>query len=124
MIILSVLNTIAIFLCMYTLISKKYRTKSKDVTIVFLCMQFLFLCNLWATLDGNFSQPILFMIKNYVSFAMLTFCMYRVKYNIFRIDKLALEDNLIDKIGIRFIAEFKNTIKRIKRLFIPSIRED
>lgn len=109
---LTVLNSLCIFICMYTLISKKYRTQSKDVTFIFLCLQVIFMCNLWAVIDGNIIQSFVFALKNFCNFALLGFCMYSVRRNAKKnpYKKTDISHyNFIDKV----IYKFNNMIKRI-----------
>lgn len=104
------INAISVLICMYALISKHYKTKSKDVTIIFICLQILFLCNLWASIDGSIVLMGIFVIKNLINIALLGFCMYSVKKN--ETNSGTIDNynyNLID--GIVYKA--KSIIKRI-----------
>lgn len=120
MILLTMLNAIAVLTCMYALISKHYKTKSKDVTIIFICLQILFLCNLWASIDGSIVLMGIFVIKNLINIALLGFCMYSVKKNETKNGTIDNYDyNLIDGI----VYKTKNIIKRITTVVISVWKE-
>lgn len=110
MILLTVINALSVLACMYALISKRYKTKSKDVTIIFICLQILFLCNLWASIDGSIILMGIFVIKNLVNIALLIFCMYSVKKNETKNGSI---DNYNYTLADKLTRDFKNTIKRI-----------
>lgn len=110
MIFLAVINALSVLTCMYALISKRYKTKSKDVTIIFICLQILFLCNLWASIDGSIILMGIFVIKNLVNIALLIFCMYSVKKNETKNGNI---DNYNYTLADKLTRDFKNTIKRI-----------
>ena len=110
MILLAVINALSALTCMYALISKRYKTKSKDVTIIFICLQILFLCNLWASIDGSILLMGIFVIKNLVNIALLIFCMYSVKKNETKNGNI---DNYNYTLVDRITRNFKSIIKRI-----------
>lgn len=110
MILLAVINALSVLTCMYALISERYKTKSKDVTIIFICLQILFLCNLWASIDGSILLMGIFVIKNLVNIALLIFCMYSVKKNETKNGNI---DNYNYTLVDRITRNFKSIIKRI-----------
>ena len=113
MIILSALNALAILICMYAQISKKYKTKSKDVTIIFICLQILFTCNLWLIVEGSVVIYSIFAAKNFISLSLLAFCMYSVrKKEGFNIDLYRNKYNFIQRLAL----DFENIIIRTKKL--------
>ena len=103
--ILITLNSVAALTCIYTLISKRYKTKSKDITMIFICLQLIFLSNLWVCIDPEFIRTFNFVFTNYLSMSLLIFCISKVKNDIDHIEN----NNIIDK--------FKNIIKRIIKVF-------
>lgn len=110
MILLAIINALSVLTCMYALISERYKTKSKDVTIIFICLQILFLCNLWASIDGSIILMGIFIIKNLVNIALLIFCMYSVRKNETKNGNIDnYNHNLVDKLT----RNFKSIIKRI-----------
>ena len=76
---LAFINVLGIFLSMYVLISKKYRTKSIDTTLVFISLNVIFTCKLWLVLSEAFIGLVMYSMINYLTFGMLLVLMYGVK---------------------------------------------
>lgn len=68
---LTVLSSLGIILCMYILISKKYKTKSLDVTLLFIFFNVIFTCKLWLSLDPTFVFTSVYIFMNYFTFITL-----------------------------------------------------
>lgn len=68
---LTLLSAIGILLCIYVLISKKYKTKSIDVTLLFIFFNIIFTCKLWLSLDTTFTFTSVYIFMNYFTFIAL-----------------------------------------------------
>lgn len=76
---LTILSAIGIFLCMYVLISKQYKTKSIDVTLLFLFFNIIFTCKLWLSIDPLFVMTSVYVFMNYFTFIALILCIIGVR---------------------------------------------
>lgn len=105
---LSVLSSIGIILCMYVLVSKKYRTKTVDVTLLFLFFNIIFTCKLWLSLDPAFIMTPVYIGMNYFTFIALLLCIIGVRKTVvldkgninYRIYKVLIP--IIDKIKTKY----------------------
>lgn len=116
--ILSILNSISVLLCIYVLISKKYKTDDKRVTLLFICLNFIFMGRLWLVLDPSQTLGLVYTSVNYAAFIALILITNLVKKNIVR-DQRNIKTRLycvLKPIKTKyklFIAKLNNIIKRI-----------
>ena len=76
------MNMIGVILCIYVLISKKYKTDSTAITLIFLCLNIIFMCRLWLYLDPNFILTATYIFTNIFNFIILFLTMVKVRKNI------------------------------------------
>lgn len=80
--ILGILNSISVMLCIYALVSKKYKTDDIRVTLLFLCLNIIFMRRLWVVLDPTYTLSTVYILVNYVAFIALYLVMSLVKKNV------------------------------------------
>lgn len=90
-------------LCIYALVSKKYKTDDIRVTLLFICLNIIFIRRLWIVLDPSFTATIVYSVVNIVAFIALGLVMSLVKKSV-----------VLDKLNIS---------KRIKEILIPIINK-
>lgn len=84
--ILTVLNSMSVLFCIYVLVSKKYKTDDKRVTLLFLCLNVIFMRRLWLVLDPSYTVTVVYTVVNLVAFIAL-----------YLISSLVKKDIVIDK---------------------------
>ena len=104
---LSILNAIGVLLCIYVLISKKYRTKNKEVTLLFLCLNVIFIRRLWLVLDPSFTMTLGYTIVNYIALTALFLIMRIVK-----VDSMFYGKSIIER-TIKIYNNFKKSLNNI-----------
>ena len=87
--ILTVLNSISVLFCIYVLVSKKYKTDDKRVTLLFLCLNVIFMRRLWLVLDPSYTVTVVYTVVNLVAFIAL-----------YLISSLVKKDVVIDNTNI------------------------
>lgn len=110
--ILSILNSISVMLCIYVLISKKYKTDDKRVTILFICLNIIFMSRLWIVLDPTYSITVIYAAINFIAFLSLVLTMSLVKKSIVRDTR-----NLKERLAVilkPFKTMYNKILKRLK----------
>lgn len=108
---LTVLSSLGILLCMYILISKKYKTKSLDVTLLFIFFNIIFTCKLWLSLDPTFIFTSVYIFMNYFTFIALLLSIIGVSKTVV-LKEGDISYRLI-KVMKPFIKKITDTYKRI-----------
>lgn len=80
--ILTILNSLSVILCIYVLVSKKYKTDDKRVTLLYICLNLIFMGRLWLVLDPNHTIGLVYSSVNYVAFIALLIITNLVKKNV------------------------------------------
>ncbi len=80
--ILTILNSIGVLLCIYTLISKKFKTNDKRVAILLVCLNIIFIHRLWVVLDPVIPLSLAYISVNCIAFIALLLVMSLVKKDI------------------------------------------
>lgn len=80
--ILTTLNSIGVLLCIYTLISKKFKTNDKRVAILFVCLNIIFIRRLWVVIDPVIPLTLTYISVNFIAFIALLLIMSIVKKDI------------------------------------------
>lgn len=110
--ILSILNSISVMLCIYVLISKKYKTDDKRVTILFICLNIIFMSRLWIVLDPTYSITVIYAAINSIAFLSLVLTMSLVKKSVVRDTR-----NLKERLAVilkPFKTMYNKILKRLK----------
>ena len=110
--ILSILNSISVMLCIYVLISKKYKTDDKRVTILFICLNIIFMSRLWIVLDPTYSITVIYAAINFIAFLSLVLTMSLVKKSVVRDTR-----NLKERLAVilkPFKTMYNKILKRLK----------
>lgn len=110
--ILSILNSISVMLCIYVLISKKYKTDDKRVTILFICLNIIFISRLWIVLDPTYSITVIYAAINCIAFLSLVLTMSLVKKSVVRDTR-----NLKERLAVilkPFKTMYNKILKRLK----------
>ena len=110
--ILSILNSISVMLCIYVLISKKYKTDDKRVTILFICLNIIFMSSLWIVLDATYSITVIYAAINSIAFLSLVLTMSLVKKSVVRDTR-----NLKERLAVilkPFKTMYNKILKRLK----------
>lgn len=110
--ILSILNSISVMLCIYVLISKKYKTDDKRVTILFICLNIIFMSRLWIVLDPTYSITVIYSAINFIAFLSLVLTMSLVKKSVVRDTR-----NLKERLAVilkPFKTMYNKILKRLK----------
>lgn len=112
---LTFLSAIGILLCMYVLISKQYRTKSIDVTLLFIFFNIIFTCKLWLSLDPTFVMTSVYVFMNYFTFIALLLCIVGVRKTV-----------VLSKTNIntRLAKILKPVADKIKMIYRKTIRQN
>ena len=113
---LTVLSAIGIILSMYVLISKKYRTKAIDVTLLFIFFNIIFTCKLWLSLDPTFTMTSVYIFMNYFTFIALCLSIIGVRKSVV-LDKRSIGYR-INKVLMPFINKVKDKYNNIKMRII------
>lgn len=92
---------LGVILCIYVLISKKYKTDSKGVTLIFLCLNIIFMCRLWLYVDPDFILTATYLFTNVFNFVILFLTMVKVR-----------KDKILDK---------RSIIKRLLNILDPVV---
>lgn len=69
--ILTILNAISIILCIYVLVSKKYKTDDIRVSLLYICLNIIFMGRLWLVLDPSQTIGLVYASVNYIAFIAL-----------------------------------------------------
>ena len=77
--ILTIFNSISVMLCIYALISNKYKTNDKRVALLFVCLNIIFMRRLWVVIDPSIPLSLAYMSVNYIAFIALLLIMSIVK---------------------------------------------
>ena len=105
--ILTILNSIGVLLCIYTLISKKFKTNDKRVALLFVCLNIIFIRRLWVVLDPVIPLTLAYISVNCIAFIALLLIMSLVKKDI-------VYDNRSFKYGvIKVFKPIKNKILKL-----------
>lgn len=80
--ILTILNSIGVLLCIYTLISKKFKTNDKRVALLFVCLNIIFIRMIWVVLDPVIPLSLAYISVNCIAFIALLLIMSLVKKDI------------------------------------------
>ena len=99
-------------LCIYVLISKKYKTDDKRVTILFICLNIIFMSRLWIVLDPTYSITVIYAAINFIAFLSLILTMSLVKKSVVR-DTRNLKERL-EVILKPFKTMYNKILKRLK----------
>lgn len=110
---LTVLSSIGILLCIYVLISKKYKTKTIDVTLLFIFFNIIFTCKLWLSLDSDFTMTSVYIFMNYFTFIALLLSIIGVRKTVV-LDKRTFNRRILVTIVDPFINRIKKIYKNIK----------
>ena len=118
--ILTLLNSMSIILCIYVLVSKKYKTDDKRVTLLYLCLNLIFMRRLWLVLDPTFTVSVMYSAINFVAFIALYLITSLVKK-----DKVADDTNIscrifkiLRPVKLRFIC----IVNKIKHIYYNKIK--
>lgn len=105
--ILTILNSIGVLLCIYTLISKKFKTNDKRVALLFVCLNIIFIRMIWVVLDPVIPLSLAYISVNCIAFIALLLIMSLVKKDI-------VYDNRSFKYGvIKVFKPIKNKILKL-----------
>lgn len=99
-------------LCIYVLISKKYKTDDKRVTILFICLNIIFISRLWIVLDPTYSITVIYAAINCIAFLSLVLTMSLVKKSVVRDTR-----NLKERLAVilkPFKTMYNKILKRLK----------
>ena len=99
-------------LCIYVLISKKYKTDDKRVTILFICLNIIFMSRLWIVLDPTYSITVIYAAINSIAFLSLVLTMSLVKKSVVRDTR-----NLKERLAVilkPFKTMYNKILKRLK----------
>lgn len=78
---------------MYVLISKKYKTDDIRVTLLYICLNIIFMGRLWLVIDPSYTVNLTYTIVNYVAFLALFLITNLVKKNVV-LDKASIGQRL------------------------------
>lgn len=106
--ILTILNSIGVMLCIYALISNKYKTNDKRVALLFVCLNIIFMRRLWVVIDPSIPLSLAYMSVNYIAFIALLLIMSIVKKD------RVLRHTKIHKRIKKVIRPIKNRVLKIK----------
>ena len=109
---LTVLSAIGIILCIYVLISKQYKTKSIDVTLLFIFFNIIFTCKLWLSLDPTFTMTSVYIFMNYFTFIALCLSIIGVRKSVV-LDKRSLQFRIVKIVIQPTVVRFKLIYKKI-----------